>query len=132
MRTIRILGVSWQLGHVLMHENDKKASLLKRSILHGLTTSQYVVFHGDSSHTYDVRGRTSHESVFNRNDGNARCPSSQQGYSPFTTWTRGLAWAILGFAEQLEFLHAHHIVAPDFMMKAARATCDFYLAQTPT
>src|SRR2546421_337546 len=30
-------------------------------------------------------------------------PHSQQGYSPFSTWTRGLAWAILGFAEQLEF-----------------------------
>ena len=34
MRTIRILGVAWQLGHVLMHENDKAANLLKRSVLH--------------------------------------------------------------------------------------------------
>ena len=32
-----------------------------------------------------------------------RCPNSQQGYSPFSTWTRGLAWAMCGFAEQLEF-----------------------------
>ena len=46
MRTIRILGVAWQLGHVLMHENDRAANLLKRSVLHGLTTSQYIVFHG--------------------------------------------------------------------------------------
>jgi len=38
------------------------------------------------------------------NDGNYRCPCSQQGYSPFTTCDRGLAWAILGFAEELEFL----------------------------
>jgi len=38
------------------------------------------------------------------NDGHYRCPNSQQGYSPFSTWTRGLAWAICGFAEQLEFL----------------------------
>ena len=44
-----------------------------------------------------------HESVFNMNDGNFRCPNSQQGYSPFSTWTRGLAWAMCGFAEQLEF-----------------------------
>ncbi|MFI5377941.1 MAG: glycosyl hydrolase, partial [Tepidisphaerales bacterium] len=41
MRTIRILGVAWQLGHKLMHENDKAADLLKRSILHGLCTNQY-------------------------------------------------------------------------------------------
>ena len=53
---------------------------------------------------YDVRGRTAHESLFNAANGTYRGPSSQQGYSPFSTWTRGLAWAMLGFAEQLEFL----------------------------
>ena len=102
LRTTRILGLAWQLGHVLMHENDKSASLLKRSVLHGLCTSQYVVFHGDSSHEYDVAGRTAHEAVFNRNDGSFRCRATQQGFSPFSTWTRGLAWALLGFAEELE------------------------------
>ena len=56
IRTTRILGVAWQLGHVLMHENDRSADLLKRSVLHGLATNQYVVFHGGSGHTYDVRG----------------------------------------------------------------------------
>ncbi len=43
---------------------------------------------------YDVRGRVAHESIFNTNDGSYRCPNSQQGYSPFTTWTRGLAWVL--------------------------------------
>ena len=51
-----------------------------------------------------MRGRVSHEAIFNVANGSFRSPSTQQGYSPFTTWTRGLAWAILGFAEQLEFL----------------------------
>jgi hypothetical protein len=103
MRTIRILGVAWQLGHRLMHENDRAADLLKRAVLHGLATNQYLIFHGQSQHTYDVRGRTAHEAIFNRNDGLFRCRSTQQGYSPFSTWTRGLAWAMLGYAEQLEF-----------------------------
>jgi hypothetical protein len=103
MRTTRILGVAWQLGHKLMHENDRSADLLKRSVLHGLCTNRYIVFHGNSGQTYDVRGRTSHEGIFNRNDGNFRCRSTQQGYSPFSTWTRGLAWAVLGYAEELEF-----------------------------
>jgi hypothetical protein len=103
MRSLRSLSLAWQLGHVLAHENDKRASLLKRSVFHGLTTSRYVVCHGDSGRTYDVAGRTAHEAVFNRNDGSFRSRATQQGYSPYSTWTRGLAWALLGFAEQLEF-----------------------------
>jgi len=106
MRTLRILSLSWQLGHLLMHENDRKADLLKRCVLHALCTNQYIIFHGGSGHTYDVRGRTAHEAVFNRNDGSFRNRSTQQGYSPFSTWTRGLAWAVLGYAEQLEFLRS--------------------------
>ncbi|MGN6506248.1 MAG: glycosyl hydrolase [Tepidisphaeraceae bacterium] len=139
MRTIRILGVAWQLGHKLMHENDRAADLLKRSVLHGLTTSQYIVFHGDSEHTYDVRGRTAHEGVFNRNDGVFRCRSTQQGYSAFSTWTRGLSWAMLGYAEELEFfktiddatfeasvgLKKADVVA--VYEAAAKATCDHYI-----
>jgi hypothetical protein len=103
MRTIRVMGVAWKLGHALLHENDRKADLLQRLVQHGLSTNRYVVFHGGSGHAYDVRGRTAHEAVFNRADGNFRCRSSQQGYSPFSTWTRGLAWAMLGYAEELEF-----------------------------
>jgi unsaturated chondroitin disaccharide hydrolase len=139
MRTIRIMGVAWQLGHYLAHENDRKADLLKRSVLHGLTTNQYVVFHGDSQHTYDVRGRTAHEAIFNRNDGAFRCRSTQQGYSAFSTWTRGLAWAMLGYAEELEFFKT--IPDADFKKattldkkavvrayeQAARDTCDHYI-----
>src|SRR5439155_4839308 len=72
-----------------------------------------------------------------------RCPNSQQGYSPFSTWTRGLAWAILGYAEQLEFLDYYVNRTPKpqlpdtptfrrseicrFFLKAATATADFYL-----
>ena len=106
MRTIRILGVAWQLGHHLAHENDRKADLLKRLVLHALCTNQYILFHGDSTHAYDVRGRTAHEAAFNRNDGLFRARGTQQGYSPFSTWTRGLAWAMLGYAEELEFFRS--------------------------
>ncbi|HTL27698.1 MAG TPA: hypothetical protein VL282_00690 [Tepidisphaeraceae bacterium] len=139
MRTIRILGLAWQLGHKLIHENDRAADLLKRLVLHALCTNQYVLCHGDSSHMYDVRGRTSHEAVFNRNDGSFRNRSTQQGYSPFSTWTRGLAWAMLGYAEELEFLatiDAAKFEASVGLKKsdviaifesAAKATCDHYL-----
>jgi len=139
MRTLRILSLAWQLGHKLMHENDRSADLLKRTVLHALATNQYIIFQGNSGHTYDVRGRTAHEAVFNRNDGSFRCRGTQQGYSPFSTWTRGLAWAMLGYAEQLELfaeiddakfqssvgLPKRDVVAT--FESAARAVCDHYI-----
>jgi unsaturated chondroitin disaccharide hydrolase len=133
IRSARALVVSHQLGHVLMGENDRRISLLDRAVEHGLATARYSVYYGEGRDDYDVRGRTAHESIFNRNDGNFRCPNSQQGYSPFSTWTRGLAWAMCGFAEQLEFLDTlpeKHPAISAFE-KAARATCDFYIENTP-
>ena len=104
MRSLRSLAVAHQLGHVLMGERDRRINLLQRLIVHAVMTAAYSVYYGEARDAYDVRGRTAHECIFNVIDGSFRCPNSQQGYSPFTTWTRGLAWAILGFAEQLEFL----------------------------
>jgi len=133
IRSLRALAVGHQLGHVLMGENDKRISLLDRLLKHAEATARYSVYYGEGRDTYDVRGRTAHESIFNTNDGNYRCPNSQQGYSPFSTWTRGLAWAMLGFAEQLEFLAVlgDNSLEPT-LCKAAEATCDFYIENTPT
>jgi len=106
LRSLRSLAVAHQLGHVLMGERDRRINLLQRLISHAVTTATYSVYYGEARDAYDVRGRTAHECIFNVTDGSFRCPNSQQGYSPFTTWTRGLALAVLGFAEQLEFLSA--------------------------
>jgi len=78
-----------------------------------------------------VRGRVAHESIFNLNDGSYRCPNSQQGFSPFTTWTRGLAWIMCGYAELLEFFETLSGQAPvqALMLKAAQAACDYYIEQ---
>jgi hypothetical protein len=140
IRTIRALAVGHHLGHVLMVENDRRISLLDRLIQHSTATAIYSVYYGEGRDYYDVRGRVAHESIFNRNDGNYRCPNSQQGYSPFTTWTRGLAWAMCGFAEQLEFLatvsdeelmpYGGRASVESVMRKAAEATCDFYIENT--
>ncbi len=140
IRSLRSLAVGYQLGHPLMEEGDKAISLLDRLVQHARTTANFTLFYGEGRDAFDVRGRTAHESLFNLNDGNFRAPNSQQGFSPFTTWTRGLAWCITGYAEELEFLAtlSDDELAPyggraeieGFMRKAALATCDFYMAHT--
>lgn len=141
IRSLRMLAVAHKLGHVLMEEADARINLLHRIILHGQATAKYNVYYGTGRDSYDTpatRGRTCHEAIFNASNGNFRCPSSQQGYSPFSTWTRGLAWAMLGFAEQLEFIatlpESEFAGAPAAKSEviatfenAAAATCDFYL-----
>lgn len=139
IRSCRILMVSHGLGHYLHSENDRRVSLLERAVEHLLATARYSVFYGEGRDQFDVRGRTAHESIFNTNDGNFRCPNAQQGFSGFTTWTRGLAWAMCGFAEELEFLGstqympALSIDGDELMLvllKAATSTCDFYIENT--
>lgn len=140
IRSVRALIVSHELGHDLRGENDQVFSLLDRAIDHAIATANYSVFYGEGRDQYDEWGRTAHESVFNVNDGNFRCPNSQQGFSGFTTWTRGLAWAMLGFTEQLEYLgvlprdtfdhREGYAQIESIFIKAAKATCDFYLANS--
>lgn len=142
MRTCRALVLSHALGHVFQAENDVKINLLERALQHMEATARYAIFYGEGRDSYDIWGRTAHESVFNTKDGNYRCPNSQQGYTGFTTWTRGLAWAMCGYAEELEWLETRDASELDafggkdrikaFMLKAAKATCDFYINHTPT
>ncbi|MGI9429476.1 MAG: glycosyl hydrolase [Bythopirellula sp.] len=142
IRSCRALAVAHQLGHVLMGERDETISLLDRLVEHIANTARFNIYYSESCDNYDLRGRTAHESVFNSNNGDYRCPSTQQGYSPFSTWTRGLAWAMLGCAEQLEWLATladreldivgGRAAIEGVLLKAAEATCDFYIEQTPT
>ena len=104
IRSCRALVVSHRLGHVFQGEGDIKINMLDRALQHIKATADYSVFYGEGRDSYDIWGRTAHESIFNVKDGNFRCPNSQQGYTGFSTWTRGLAWAMCGFPEELEFL----------------------------
>lgn len=104
IRTVRALTLSHQLGHLLMGEQDEKINLLKRSLQHAETTARYNVFFGNGRDSYDIRGRVAHETIFNQKNGTYRCTSTQQGYSPFTTWTRGLAWILSGYPELIEYI----------------------------
>ena len=147
IRTLRVLAAAHELGHVLMGESDERISLLRRLLQHAESTARWNVYYGNGRDGWDLRGRVVHESIFNVRNGAYRCPSSQQGYSPFTTWTRGHSWVLLGFAEQLEYFYerlenedvaAQHLpfypdlaTAEERFRETACAAADFYLEHTP-
>jgi hypothetical protein len=142
MRSLRVLALGHLLKHRVLAENDGPIDLLERLVKHALATAEFNVWYGEGRDVYDVRGRVAHEGLFNANDGRYRAPSTQQGYSPFTTWTRGLAWVMLGFAEQIEFLdalsdeglapHGGRAAIEQSLLRAGQAACDFYIEYTPT
>ncbi len=137
IRSMRVLAIGHELGHVLQGEHDQRISLLDRLIQHVRTTARFNVYYGEGRDAWDRPGRVVHESIFNVADGHYRCPSSQQGYSPFSTWTRGHAWIVCGAAEQLEWTAARP--SEDFepfggrdeyveiLLRMARATADYYI-----
>lgn len=141
IRTCRVLALAHAMGHVFLGEHDQKIDLLARMIKHMNATARYSVFYGKGRDSFDEWGRTAHECIFNVNDGNFRCPNAQQGYSGYTTWTRGLSWAMCGFPEELEFLetlneeelkdYGGKEALEERYLKAARATCDFFINNTP-
>lgn len=147
IRSMRSLAVGHKLGHLLMAEQDARIAPLKRLLQHAEATARYNVYFGTGRDSYDVRGRVVHESIFNTTNGVYRCPSTQQGYSPFTTWTRGLSWILSGFAEELEFINTlgdTEIAALELSLfdskaqvlerfaEVARAVGDFFIENTPT
>lgn len=149
IRSMRILALGYQLGHYLSAEQDEKISLLKRLLLHAEATARYNVYFGTGRDSYDIRGRVVHESIFNSKNGTYRCPSTQQGYSPFSTWTRGLSWILSGYAEELEWLETledSEIAAVEIaeetrfrgkedverrFLETACAVADFHIATSP-
>lgn len=146
IRSLRSLAIAWQLRQPLLEEQDSRVDLLARLLAHAESTAIWNVYHGTGRDRWDEKGRVAHESLFNTVNGSYRAPASQQGYSPFTTWTRGLAWVMLGFAEELEFIAGiqpsaiRALELPYFPTKEAvtrrfetvtREVCDYYLSHTP-
>ncbi|MBU1176054.1 MAG: glycoside hydrolase family 88 protein [Alphaproteobacteria bacterium] len=142
MRTLRVLALGHQLGHVMKGEGDAVIPLIGRLVAHARATADYNLFWGEGRDIWDERGRTAHEAIFNTASGAFRCVGTQQGYSGFSTWTRGLSWAMAGYAELLEWLDAvdegdlaefgGKAGIVDLFDNAAAATCDFYIAHTAT
>jgi unsaturated chondroitin disaccharide hydrolase len=83
---------------------------------HCLTTRRFLV-RGD--------GSTAHEGLFDLETGEFLRQSTQQGYRADSCWSRGLAWALHGFADSFDYTRDPR------MLGAAEACADYYLEHTP-
>src|SRR5262249_39307043 len=72
-------------------------------------------------------GGTAHEAIFEPETGRFLRESTQQGWRPESTWSRGLAWAIYGFTAVHRLAGA---AAAEFLTVARRCP-GYYLPPTP-
>jgi unsaturated chondroitin disaccharide hydrolase len=116
MMNIRLLFRAHELG------GDKE--LYRRATMHARTTEQFLV-QKDGSRIFDCDGMVMHEGIFNPVRGEFRNLSTQQGYSPFTCWSRGLAWAMYGYSDTYNFTR------DPFFLETAERCAGYYLKNTP-
>lgn len=116
MMNIRLLFRAHQLG--------AGEEVFRKAVTHARTTEKYLV-RKQGARIMDREGAVIHEAIFNPVRGEFRNLSTQQGYSPFTCWARGLAWAIYGFTDTFLF------TGDRFFLETAERCAGYYLENTP-
>ena len=108
------------------HAEGAPEEVGRRALEHSRTSARYLV-REDGEELGAEDGSVVHEAIFNTEAGRGefRCLSTQQGYSPFTCWSRGLAWAIYGFAEAFRYSGEAEF------LKVAERCAGFYQRHTP-
>jgi unsaturated chondroitin disaccharide hydrolase len=91
------------------------------------TLRQIALRHCRTSRRYLMRGdgSTAHEGWFDTESGEFLRTATHQGFRSDSTWARGQAWAIYGFANSYR-----HTGEAD-LLDAARRAADFYIDHTP-
>jgi unsaturated chondroitin disaccharide hydrolase len=111
------IDIMMNVGIILWAANATQDETLRQIALeHCRTTRKYLV---------RPDGGTAHEGIFDATTGQFVRQSTQQGYRPDSTWTRGLAWAIYGFAA------VHRLSGQAEFLETARLCADCYLRRAP-
>jgi unsaturated chondroitin disaccharide hydrolase len=116
MMNLRLLFRARELG--------ADEEVYRRAVTHARTTEKYLVRKA-GPRLVDGEGKVIHEAIFNPARGEFRNLSTQQGYSPWTCWARGLAWAMYGFTDTYLFTH------DPFFLETAERCAGYYLEHTP-
>jgi unsaturated chondroitin disaccharide hydrolase len=111
------IDVMMNVGLVLWASNATGDGRLRDIALeHCRTTQKYLV---------RVDGGTAHEGVFDPETGQFLRQSTHQGWSPESTWTRGLAWALYGFTA------VHRLSREREFLDTAKRCADCWLRRAP-
>jgi unsaturated chondroitin disaccharide hydrolase len=88
---------------------------------------QIALEHCRTTERYLVRpdGGTVHEGIFDPETGRFLRPSTHQGWSAESTWSRGLAWAVYGFTA------AYRLSREAAFLETAQRCAGYYLRRTP-
>lgn len=101
-------------GHLLGGAQGR--ALSSRGLRHMLTLSRHFI---------RPDGSTRHRLAFDPRTGRLIGPVYGQGLSTSSTWSRGQAWAIDGFAQ------AYQLTRDARLLDAARRTADFWITRVP-
>jgi unsaturated chondroitin disaccharide hydrolase len=107
------IDIMMNVGIIFWAANETNDVALRAVALEHCQTSQRYLVRPD--------GGTLHEAIFDPETGQFLRASTQQGYSPDSTWSRGLAWALYGFTT------SYRLSGEASFLHAARHCADHYL-----
>ena len=64
-------------------------------------------------------------------DGKVSAKITDQGFAPESTWSRGQAWAIYGYAMAYRYTRHDQAARPGRFLRASERTADYFLAHLP-
>ncbi len=117
------IDIMMNVGLILWAARETGDETLRHIALEHCRTTQRYLVRDD--------GGTAHEGLFDVASGQFLRHSTHQGYSPESTWTRGLAWALYGFTTVHRLLQDSTNSPGDKFLVTACRCAECYLRRCP-
>ena len=111
------IDIMMNVGLLLWAANETGDQKLRDVALEHCRTTQRCLVRSD--------GGTAHEGVFDSQTGRFLHTGTHQGWSPDSTWSRGLAWALYGFTA------VYRLSGEPEFLETAQCCASYYLEHAP-
>jgi len=112
------IDIMMNVGLLLWAANETGDQKLRDVALEHCRTTQRCLVRSD--------GGTAHEGVFDSQTGRFLHTGTHQGWSPDSTWSRGLAWALYGFTA------VYRLSGEPESLETAQRCASYYLGHAPS